>query len=162
DDLIASADGDAPPLAAGGESTVDLRLAQDSSPIGAKTRTTDLETAPTDVALLGRAANVNMSSLAVCDVDGDMHEDIVIGSPADDGPLELGGTGAVTVVWGGWPSGTTLDLAADQPNVASRFFGAESAAHLGTAVACVDLDGDGYDDIIAGAPGADNGRGRVY
>ena len=60
DDLIASAAAAAPPLPAGGESAIALRLASDAGPIGAKTRTTDLSTAKLDVAVWGRRTNVNM------------------------------------------------------------------------------------------------------
>ena len=56
----------------------------------------------------------HLQSLAVCDVDHDGAQDIVIGTPADDG-LGVGATGAVYIVWGGWPSLTTVDLAAQSP-----------------------------------------------
>jgi hypothetical protein len=160
-DLIASATGAATPLAPGGESAIALRLEMDMpGPIGANTRTTDLGTAATDVAVWGRAANVNMSSLAVCDVDGDGAEDIVVGAPGDtDGTLAA--TGAVYIVWGGWPSQATVDLA-QQNAKATVFYGTGIGEHLGGAIACVDLDGDTIGDVIAGAPGADGGRGRIY
>jgi len=160
-DLIASATGDAS-LSGGGESTIALQLMGAApGPIGPNTRTTDLRTDGIDVVIQGHEPMVKMSSLAVCDVDGDMHQDIVIGAPNDE-HFSLGGTGAVYVVWGGWPSKTVVDLSPDPPIGASRFFGVDSGDHLGTAVACVDLNGDGYGDIIAGAPDADGGHGRVY
>src|SRR6185436_19119215 len=85
DDLIAAANGMATTVPAGGESSIALRLEMDtSSPIGANTRTTDLGTAAIDVAVLGPKTDVNMSSLAVCDVDGNGAQDIVIGAPSDD------------------------------------------------------------------------------
>jgi hypothetical protein len=160
DDLIASAEGDAAGLTEGGEASIALRLAEDTTPIAAKTRTTDLETATIDVAVLGRQANVNMSSLAVCDVDGDGVQDIVIGAPADDN-LNLGATGAIYIIWGGWAKDATVDLSTANAR-ATVFYGTASGENLGAAVACVDLDGDQYDDVIVGAPGADLGRGRVY
>ena len=160
DDLIAAADGVAPPLPPGGQSTVALQLAPQTGPIGPNTRTTDLGTAAIDVAVSGPKTNVNMSSLAVCDVDNDGAQDIIIGAPADDG-LGVGASGAVYIVWGGWDGDTTVDLA--QPNgKATIFYGTGTAEHLGASVACADLDGDGAGDIVAGAPGADLGRGRVY
>jgi hypothetical protein len=160
DDLIASASSAPVAVTAGGESAVALRLAHDASPIGAKTRTTDLETASTDVSILGRRANVNMTSLAVCDLDGDLKQDIIIGAPGDD-TLNLGATGAVYVVWGGWNSGTTIDLAEANAN-ATIIYGTGSGEHLGASVACADLDGDQIDDLVVGAPGADLGHGRLY
>ena len=96
--------------------------------------------------------NVNMSSLAVCDVDVDGSKTSSSARPAMTG-LGVGSTGAVYVVWGGWDSGTTVDLAPQNAR-ATIFYGTSTGAHLGTAVACVDLNGDGAGDIIAGAPGA--------
>ena len=159
-DLIASATGAPTPLAPGGEGAITLRLAPDMGPIGANTRTTDLGTATTDVAVWGDQTGANTSSLAVCDVDGDGAEDIVIGAPGDTGGT-LAAAGAVYIVWGGWPTGTTVDLA--QPNAkATVFYGTATGERLGGAIACVDLDGDTIDDVIAGAPGATLGRGRIY
>jgi hypothetical protein len=160
-DLIASAMGAPTALGVGGEGSIALRLAEDiAGPIGANTRTTDLGTASIDVAVWGHQTGANISSLAVCDVDGDGAEDIVIGAPADTGGT-LAATGAVYIVWGGWPSNTTVDLA--QPNAkATVFYGTGIGEHLGAAVACVDLDGDTIDDVIAGAPGAAGNLGRIY
>lgn len=160
DDLIASATGAPTALAAGGDGSIALRLATDAGPIGANTRSTDLGTAATDVAVWGRQANANLSSLAVCDVDGDGAQDIVIGAPGDASG-SLAATGAVTIVWGGWPAEATVDLASNNAK-ATTFYGTSIGAHLGTSVACVDLDGDTIGDVIAGAPGADGGRGRIY
>ena len=33
---------------------------------------------------------------------------------------------------------------------------------VGEAVAATDVDGDGCDDVVIGAPGSDGGAGRVY
>jgi len=164
DDLIADAT-DSTSLSPGGEASVALHMAAASvGPIGAHTRTTDLGTATTDVTVLGAQAGSNIGALAVCDVDGDGAQDIIIGAPGDMiAGGSVGATGAVHIVWGGWPRNATVDLAQpDQPNADTHFYGTESAAQLGTAVACVDLDGDTYDDIIVGSPGADNGKGRIY
>src|SRR5690349_14342187 len=108
DDLIASAS-DGASLPPGGEAAVALHLATDTSPISVHMRTTDLSTAPTDVAIQGAQAGPNIASLAVCDVDGDGAEDIIIGAPSEMS-ANLGSTGAVTIVWGGWQSGATVDL----------------------------------------------------
>ncbi|HXU02925.1 MAG TPA: hypothetical protein VN903_18290 [Polyangia bacterium] len=161
DDMIASADGAAPTLPPGGHSAISLRLAMATpGPIGANTRTTDLGTAAIDVAVWGRQTDVNMSSLAVCDVDDDGNQDIIIGAPGDDG-LGVGATGAVYIVWGGWSNEATVDLAPQNPP-ATIFYGTSTGARLGASVACVDLNGDGAGDIIASAPGANLGQGRIY
>jgi len=160
DAIIASATEGAA-LPPGGEASVALQLATDTTPISVNTRTTDLSASAIDVAVQGAQTGANMASIAVCDVDGDGSQDIVIGAPGETTGI-LGPTGAVTIVWGGWQTGATVDLADMNQNAETRFVGTESAAQLGAAVACVDLDGDQADDIIVGAPGADNGRGRIY
>jgi hypothetical protein len=164
DDMIASASGDAPPLPAGGAASVALTLSQASGPIGPNTRTTDIKSGPADIiTVLGHQMNAHLTALAVCDLNGDMVQDIVIGAPDDDDRRMLGGAGAVYVIWGGKGTGTTIDL--KQMNAISdefHFFGASGFDHLGTAVACADFDGDMIDDLAVGAPGANLGKGSVY
>ena len=96
---------------------------------------------------------------AACDINGDELDDLVFGS-AD---TEVGGAtsaGKVFVVAGS-ESPLDRDLiteAADQtitaPSTANFF--------LGGGVACGDVNGDGYGDILAGAPGYNTGIGRAY
>ena len=107
--------------------------------------TSDLETPWSGVSsgqLVGR-------SLAAGDVDADGLADLAIGNPDEDTVYLVGGS------TGSW--GTTLDQA-----VASLT--GTSGSDLGAAVLLHDLDGDGYDDLLAGAPEDDtagNGYGLV-
>ena len=95
------------------------------------------------------------------DADGDGQTDLLIGSHQHD----AGGTdaGAVHVVFGGptAPSGTTDLSAAD-----IRLVGEVAEDHAGSSVAWAgDVDGDGLDDALVGAPDHDAGgpsRGAVY
>ena len=88
------------------------------------------------------------------DVDGDGYDDLVIGDP--DYPC--GGSyctnwGEITLYRG---SATGLSGAPDW-----RFEGDRNSSRLGRAVAMAgDLNGDGYDDVVAGAP-SDYSTGRV-
>jgi hypothetical protein len=81
------------------------------------------------------------------DVDGDGHDDVVIGAPTYDG-----NRGRVYVYTG---SASTATLA-------TRLSGAYDD-RLGTSVADAgDVNGDGYDDVIVGAVGHDDFTGRAY
>ncbi|MBE0566633.1 MAG: FG-GAP repeat protein [Krumholzibacteria bacterium] len=76
------------------------------------------------------------------DVNGDGYDDVLIGDPWTSGGS---GRGRLTVFHGG-PGGLT--------HTASWFAnGVVGSSHLGHAVSGAgDIDGDGYDDIVAGAP----------
>ncbi|MCK5797293.1 MAG: FG-GAP repeat protein, partial [Deltaproteobacteria bacterium] len=45
---------------------------------------------------------------------------------------------------------------------ALRVYGGTPSDHIGDALACGDLDGDGAEDLLIGAPEAADGRGEVY
>jgi hypothetical protein len=88
------------------------------------------------------------ASVAVGDVNGDGFADAVIGAPLD------GGNGSAAAYLGSAsgliPSSTPVWSAA----------GPESNAQFGAALAAGDVDGDGFADVIVGAPGS--GRAYVY
>ncbi len=93
------------------------------------------------------------AALAVGDVDGDGIDDLVFGAP------EAGGTGAVYLHEGPVSAGVLDDAAL----ALARVDGEASGDEAGAAVAFAgDTDGDGYGDVLVGAPGADRGAGRVY
>ncbi len=82
------------------------------------------------------------AALATGDLDGDGRADLAAGAPG-----ALDGAGAVAIWWGAaWPEGPGLVLAGRTPG-----------DHLGTSLAIADWDGDGVDDLAAGAPRADEG-----
>ncbi|MDQ3033220.1 MAG: MopE-related protein [Myxococcota bacterium] len=91
------------------------------------------------------------AALATGDVNGDRRVDLVVGSPfrdrgaADEGNafVFLGSSSGL-----GAAPATTIDSVGNQAN-----------AHFGFAAAMLDPDGDGFDDVLIGAPDLDAGAG---
>lgn len=112
-------------------------------------------------------AHFGASVAGAGDVNGDGHADIVVGSP-----LGLGGeapcAGAAYVLFGPFAPGT-LDLRTDGVR-GLEIRGARCRELAGTSVAGAgDVNGDGLDDIVIGAPaggpgdeGLATGHGRAY
>ncbi len=77
------------------------------------------------------------------DVNGDGFDDVIVGAPLHDGPPLGGGR---VVVYHGSASGLSLDPA-------WSYRSSQAHAELGTSVASAgDVNGDGFGDVIAGAP----------
>jgi hypothetical protein len=89
-----------------------------------------------------------------CDIDADGFADLVIGAPSTDGnqPTEVD-SGSIVILPGGAdgpdPS-RSWRVTQDLPGIPDRN---ETGDRLGEAVACADLDDDGFGDVIVGAPG---------
>src|SRR5689334_2508134 len=105
-------------------------------------------------------------ALATGDFNHDGFQDIVIGAPDADFTPQGGdlrqNAGAVYVIFGraSFPASTIIDTslaaaAASQPDIS--IFGASANDAVGFAVAAGDVNGDGIDDLIIGAPGFDSG-----
>ena len=82
------------------------------------------------------------------DVNGDGYDDVIIGSEYENGQTE---EGRAYVYYGSTAGLDSLTFWTAEGNQASTFF-SDAVAGAG------DINGDGYDDIIIGAPDYDNGQ----
>ncbi len=129
-------------------------------------------TTGTDAQVWGKEAGDNAGTwVDVADYDGDGFGDLTVGVPLADGPLNARiNCGEVYSVYGqlrgGWPAAVDLDLPI--AGLGKSWMGEGTGDLLGNALTGGDLDGDGKDELVFGAPLADglaNARtssGEVY
>ena len=97
------------------------------------------------------------------DVNGDGIDDVVVGAfgAAPGGTTNAGETYIVFGSRSGFASG--LSLSALDGSTGFRLDGLDQDDYFGYSVAAAgDVNGDGIDDVIIGAKGADNGAGESY
>ncbi len=114
--------------------------------------------APTKIT--GEVGNDNFArNSVIADFNGDGFGDLAVGSSAFDmvGPT-ITDAGRV-YIFNGSPTGITQTLASGANRIIN---GNLAAAQFGTNVIAGDTDGDGYADLVAGAPGYTTNTGRVY
>lgn len=100
---------------------------------------------------------------AAGDINGDHFADIIIGAPREDG----GGAdaGAAYVLFGHDGAFGTIDLATLSATAGFVIQGGDAQDFAGSSVSSADFNGDGYSDLIVGAPLNDTGgtdAGQAY
>ena len=123
----------------------------------------DIDLANADASFIGEDM-LDLSGESVAragDINGDGYDDILIGAYLnDDGGSEAGQTYLIFGNATGWAMDTNLS------NANASFIGEDAGDNSGSSVACAgDVNGDGYDDILIGAPANDDGgflAGQTY
>lgn len=90
-------------------------------------------------------------------------EDLVVGTFAMERSLELQGEGLVVLFPTdamGYRAGQMLTL--EVPGPESRIWGGRAGEGLCTGLAAGDINGDGFDDLLIGAPASRDAGGRSY
>ena len=108
-----------------------------------------------------------LQSLAHGDFNGDGFQDLLAGAPFADGPdNSREDAGEAYVIFGGAKLAPVISLA--DGGHALTIYGAAEGDSLGFSVLGADVNGDGIDDVIVGAPGVTAGedprtdQGQVY
>jgi hypothetical protein len=117
--------------------------------------TVDIAKDQQDFTVIGANAGDNLGFVVASgDVNGDRIDDILIGARFARGP-DAGriNAGEVYVIFGSPDLSGTVDTALDEQGF--TVLGAKGGDYLGYALAAGDVSGDGVDDIIVAAPGAD-------
>lgn len=123
----------------------------------------DLASTPADVTIAGAAPDDGAgSALATGDLNGDQIDDVIIAAPHAD-PRGRSSAGALYVIFGAVGQPPVIDLARSAD---LTVLGSHARDYAGSAATSADINADGIDDLVVGAPGADVGAredaGRAF
>ena len=125
-------------------------------------RAIDLDQLWGDMRVLGDNASDGVgAAVAHGDINGDGFMDLIIGAPWADPGGGLTYSGEAYVIFSSSNPPSTIDLSAESADITVYGDTTYNWGAMGISVASGDINGDGYDDIIIGAPKANPG-GRTY
>ena len=124
------------------------------SPSGLTSRSTYLTQSTTGIRGTAERGDLFGSALASGDFDGDGIDDLAIGSRGEDvgGVVDAGEVHVVYGTDGGLRGAGSIVLRPSRPALPGE---AGPGARFGSTLAAGDLDGNGFDELLIGAPSAD-------
>ncbi|MBM9500133.1 Ig-like domain-containing protein [Leptospira sp. 201903071] len=97
-------------------------------------------------------------SVTLGDINGDGYADLVIGAPLYS--VALANRGAAYIFYSSGSAGITISYAGF---ASARIVGAATQDRLGSSITTGDINGDGYWDLVLGAPGSGtNGKVHIF
>ncbi len=118
--------------------------------------TIDLNSVPADMTISGGYHHDLLGiDVASGDINGDGYADVIIGARTDVGGTDVGGT---YIIFGRDNPPSAIDLYSVSADM--TIYGDDTGDHSGCSVSSGEINGDGYDDVIIGAYGADPAGGN--
>jgi hypothetical protein len=121
--------------------------------------TIDISNVSADITIYGNDDSCDSlgHSVSSGDINNDGYDDIIIGDPGGH-PIDRDNTGVVYVIFGSASPASEIDLNNIQADI--TIYGDDSGDNMGDSLSNGDINNDGYDDIIIGAPLSDPVGGR--
>ena len=142
--------------------TVAFLLFALASPVVFGQRVNDIDLAGgEDIVRIGQRLGDNLGDhVATGDFNGDGTTDFVVGAPGHDGRFsDRTNAGAIYVYYGNPPYDQSLDIGnGDDADLV--IYGTDEDDQIGRVFVLADLNADGIDDLIIGAPAADGPEGN--